>query len=467
MSVQLWIAAIGLAITLLGTVVAVTRALVKAPLEASKASLTDQVSRLQHNLDDQRARSDEIRVKSEQDLVDQRSRLDEVRKKHEQDINDQRAKYDQVVQDLAHWKSGKGAAVLIKTDIDSGLHFAMTLIGASASSILVPAPTIQPPSFVFLSVFGPKAPELRNMTIPIQTGLVGKVFSSGETFNTGDPYREKDFFAGVDRRVEGKTDNILTIPLFWGNNVIGVAQFLNKASGDRFSESDLRAAVKQGGVIAERVADFIRDASNFDILPVMLKTHATEATLLFCDLTASHILFEHMDAASAIRLINEYLSGQASVALKRGATIDKYLGDGIMIRFNVPMPIVGGDHVLRALEAAWEMTAAFQGMKQGWLDFGLPVQEIHGRIGVAAGLVFSEVMGHPQFQTITVIGPPVNRAAILCEAGVRDRNVVLIDEQVARRASKDWEVTKASDEVISRLKSPAVAAFEVVSRRNA
>jgi adenylate cyclase len=145
--------------------------------------------------------------------------------------------------------------------------------------------------------------------------------------------------------------------------------------------------------------------------------------------------------ASAVDCINEYLEQHCNVAIRYGATIDKYLGDGVMIRFNVPHRIDSEDHAMRAVEAAVEMREAFGRLKEGWLKGDLPVSRVFCRIGLSCGPVYEARIGHPQFQQLTVIGNTVNHAASLCEAAPRDRDVILIDDAVARRVQQRFTLT--------------------------
>jgi len=167
MTPELWIAAIGLVLTFLtGAVAAATRALVKAPLDAKIEGLSEQIKRLEHDLDRERGRADELRASFDQDLKDERARMDEVKVRSDADLKDARERYEQAMEDLTHWKTGRGGAVLLKNEIDAELQLAMNRVGATAATVFAPAPNLQPPSFVFLSVFGARAPELRVKTLP-------------------------------------------------------------------------------------------------------------------------------------------------------------------------------------------------------------------------------------------------------------------------------------------------------------
>jgi class 3 adenylate cyclase len=52
------------------------------------------------------------------------------------------------------------------------------------------------------------------------------------------------------------------------------------------------------------------------------------------------------------------------------------------------------------------------------------------RIGMLAGRAQLVMLGHPQNQTLTVLGPTVNIAVKLCETARRDRDVIVIDESI-------------------------------------
>lgn len=427
-----WIALAAFAITVAGVMVGVTRFLVQAPLQAKNAGLEVEVGRLKQEVDSQKARNDELN-----------------------------RKYDSVLQDFVNLKSGKGG-VLLKNAIDAEMELSMKVLNATESSVLVPGRFLKPPGFVFLSIHGPAAPKLRTTSVPIDKGIVGLVFKTGILNNTADPNREAQFFKAVDKKAIHQTKTMLTVPLRSEGSVIGVAQFLNKADGQPFTEEDERAALDRCRAVAARVSDFVQDPTNFDVLGLSLDRESKEATILFCDLTASSTLFDKMDIPTAIRCIDEYLSRQSDIALKHGATIDKYLGDGVMLRFNVPLRIRGGDHAVRAVEAALEMRRDFGTLKESWQEFGLKVDPVFARVGLACGAVYEAIMGHPQFQHIAVIGDTVNRAANLCQLGPRDRNVVVVDEEIRGRLG-DRMVTRQLPSPAKPLpQGPQPVSYEVV-----
>ena len=246
--------------------------------------------------------------------------------------------------------------------------------------------------------------------LPIDKGIVGRVFATGTLHNTADAYRDPNFFVGMDKRGAHETRALLTLPLCRNGHVIGVMQFLNKVNG--FSAEDEIEATALADSIATKVDAFVRDVENFELLGLAWRSADKEATIAFCDLTASSSLLAQMNIPSAVDCINEYLEQQCEIAMKRGATIDKFIGDAAMLSFNVPRLITTGDHVVCAVEAALEMRDAFSDLKETWLTASLPVDSVYSRIGLSCGPVYEAQIGHHYRQQPTLIGEAVHEAAL-------------------------------------------------------
>jgi class 3 adenylate cyclase len=357
--------------------------------------------------------------------------LKQVRERHAE----LEVRHKDLLREVATAKSLGTAALVKKTDIDTELRTAMETVDATASSILVPEPTpglaVNPSNFIFLSIYGPAAPELRRSRVTINKGVAGYVFAEGRPYVALDTNEDTKFWDRVDKRSKFQTKDILCVPLRHEGRIVGVVQFLNKRGEQDFDSDDLRIVERFAASLSAKVAEFLRNPDNLQLLGINPERSAKEASILVCDITRSGLLFDAMNTSGAVDLINDYLERQCDVALGHGATVDKYLGDGVMLRFNVPRPLP--DHPLAAVKTAIEMQKSFEALKAGWIDYGLPVSAIFNRIGVSSGPVHEVTLGHPQYQYITVMGSTVNLAHNLCEAGARDRNVVLIDRGIRQR----------------------------------
>ena len=82
----------------------------------------------------------------------------------------------------------------------------------------------------------------QEIRIPADQGIAGSVFKSGEPVHIPDAYQDPRFSPEVDKKTGFKTRNILCVPIKHrrdeGVEIVGVAQVLNKHSGD-FAAADL------------------------------------------------------------------------------------------------------------------------------------------------------------------------------------------------------------------------------------
>ncbi len=201
--------------------------------------------------------------------------------------------------------------------------------------------------------------------------------------------------------------------------------------------------------------------SALDMMGVVADRKDEYATILFCDLTSSAQLFRELNVSAAIHHINEYLEGLCNVAFRYGATVDKYVGDGVLFRFNVPHPV--RDHPAAAVRAALEMNEVFDVLKQEWLTMGEILNGVYTRSGIAYGPVQRATIGHPQYQYLTIFGTAVNAAVNLCDNGVRDRNVVLIDEQLYQQLPETVRVDQLPQTSLGKAQNYTKSAYEVLS----
>jgi adenylate cyclase len=131
-----------------------------------------------------------------------------------------------------------------------------------------------------------------------------------------------------------------------------------------------------------------------------------ELTILFSDIKnftgyTSTLTPEHIQT-----LLNEYFGAMTEIVFKHGGTIDKFIGDGLMVFFGDPKP--QPDHAVRCVRAAIEMQQKVKSLKQHWQNRGdFPIQI---RIGINTGQVSVGNMGSSRRLSYTVLGADVNLA---------------------------------------------------------
>ena len=90
--------------------------------------------------------------------------------------------------------------------------------------------------------------EMTTLMVPINSGLVGAAFKSGQVLNIADAYGDPRFNRQVDARTDYRTRSVLCYPIVYQGQVVGVCQCINKISPSnlQFTECDL-AIVKALG----------------------------------------------------------------------------------------------------------------------------------------------------------------------------------------------------------------------------
>jgi class 3 adenylate cyclase len=140
-------------------------------------------------------------------------------------------------------------------------------------------------------------------------------------------------------------------------------------------------------------------------------------TVFFSDIKDFTATTEQMEPEDLSQILNEYLTEMTRIAEKHEGTIDKFVGDAIMIFFGAPDATTDKDHALRAVRMAVEMQERMVSMRQEWREQGIRLP-FHVRMGVNTGLVSIGNFGSEGRMDYTAIGRQVNLAArleVTCE----------------------------------------------------
>jgi adenylate cyclase len=166
----------------------------------------------------------------------------------------------------------------------------------------------------------------------------------------------------------------------------------------------------------------------------------------------------------AIRYINEYLERITNIAFEHGATVDKYIGDGVIFRFNVPRPV--DNHIEKAVQAAFKIQQEFDRIRNQWTVVLGERGGMYTRAGISFGKVQQALIGHPQYQYLTILGRPVNIAVNLCEVADRSRNIIVMDDaafEAYKQLSPQVKARPLPKEKIGKALSFISQAYELTS----
>ena len=135
-------------------------------------------------------------------------------------------------------------------------------------------------------------------------------------------------------------------------------------------------------------------------------------TVFFSDLAGFTEVADRLESEDLSALLNEYLTEMSRIALAYGATIDKYVGDAIMIFFGDPVSHGVKVDALSCVQMAMEMQVRLKELSASWTDYGL-VEPLQCRIGIATGFCTVGNFGSEDRMDYTIIGGVVNLASRL------------------------------------------------------
>ena len=145
-------------------------------------------------------------------------------------------------------------------------------------------------------------------------------------------------------------------------------------------------------------------------------TGRKKLTIFFSDIVNFTSITESMEAEELSGFLNFYLTNMCEIALKYGGTIDKFIGDSVMIFFGDPQSKGPEQDALACCNMGIEMLAFVEKNEELFKEqFNFP-EKLEIRIGVHSGVCSVGNFGSDQRLDYTVIGRAVNVAARLEQA---------------------------------------------------
>ena len=145
---------------------------------------------------------------------------------------------------------------------------------------------------------------------------------------------------------------------------------------------------------------------------VALASRRKKLTVFFSDLAGFTELTDKLESEDLTALLNQYLTEMAKLALEHGATIDKYIGDAIMIFFGDPESRGVEADALTCVRMAIAMQRRMRELAAVWRDQGIETP-LTCRIGIHTGYCTVGNFGSDDRMDYTIVGGPVNLASRL------------------------------------------------------
>jgi adenylate cyclase len=191
-----------------------------------------------------------------------------------------------------------------------------------------------------------------------------------------------------------------------------------------------------------------------------MSTTRKEATVFFSDIRGFTALSEQLEPEELIDIMNEYLSVMTEIVFRFEGTLDKYIGDAIMVFFNDPAD--QPDHALRCVRMAVAMQDRLQDLQGQWFKQG--TEPLSMGIGINTGYVTVGNIGSPARMEYTVLGNNVNLASRLCSAAAAGQ--ILVSQKTHGLVAEHIETRFLRAEVVKGKARP-VNLYEIVRSKAA
>ena len=299
---------------------------------------------------------------------------------------------------------------------------------------------------------------LRPLRLKLGQGIAGYCAARGEPIIVRNVEESKQFYPEFDRRIGFTTHSVLCVPLISLGRVIGVIEVINKLGGDfndndlgllqsiatsvsialenaRLYQETLSMAEQERGIrnmfqkfVPKEIVDkIIHDGEGGKPVINELKT----MTLMNIDIRGFSLLATILGPQKTVAILNHFFSIMGEIVFKHLGIVDKYLGDGFLALFGVPVnDIHDADHAVAAALEMREAIGAVNDHFQGELERPLVIGiSIHTGEAVVGNIGFEKKMDY------TVIGDSVNAVFRLQDLTHALPNGILISEKTLRALS--------------------------------
>jgi len=145
---------------------------------------------------------------------------------------------------------------------------------------------------------------------------------------------------------------------------------------------------------------------------VKVASQRKKLTVFFSDIAGFTETADRLESEDLTQLLNQYLTEMSRIALDHGATVDKYVGDAIVIFFGDPESRGVKEDALACVNMAIAMRERMCELQAVWRESGLE-KPLRCRIGINTGFCTVGNFGSEDRMDYTIIGGGVNLASRL------------------------------------------------------
>ena len=198
------------------------------------------------------------------------------------------------------------------------------------------------------------------------------------------------------------------------------------------------------------LADMILSGEHEDFL----KGHRREITVVFIDLRGFTAFVEKTAPEEVMTILREYQTVMGRLVSEYGGTLERFVGDAVMVYFNDPLPCP--NHARQAVKMAIAMRHAMNSLQEEWQKQGI---QLGAGIGIATGYATIGAVGFEGRLDYAAIGPVTNLAARLCSEAQDGQ--ILVSDRVLPLVKEVITAESMGELMLKGVQRP-VAVFQVV-----
>ncbi|MCF6754437.1 MAG: adenylate cyclase [Pseudomonas sp.] len=189
-------------------------------------------------------------------------------------------------------------------------------------------------------------------------------------------------------------------------------QGLRLAQARRDIEAEQTKAARLARNLAKYLSPQVWESIFSGKRSVRLETQRKKLSVFFSDIKGFTELSEELEAEALTDLLNNYLNEMSKIALKYGGTIDKFVGDCVMVFFGDPTSQGAKKDAVAAVSMAIAMRKHMKVLRQQWRAQGI-TRPMEIRMGINTGYCTVGNFGADTRMDYTIIGREVNLASRL------------------------------------------------------
>jgi len=315
----------------------------------------------------------------------------------------------------------------------------------------------------------------------ISKTILDKVVSDNVSILSLDTEKDKRF-SNAESIINLGIRSVVAVPMFYKKSIYGVIYLDRLVNRKFFNERDLEfttiisnyisLAVKQLNLLEKlnkekKVRERLEKYHSPPVVDKIMKIGDKEnifaftkgvATIMFLDIVDFTSISEKYMPEEVGDLLNKFFGEVTEVIFKYKGTLDKYIGDGLMAVFGMPLKIK--NHEEKSIKTALDIVKGLNKFNKE----NNKILDLQIRIGIDSGEVISGNFGSFRRMEYSVLGDPVNLASRF-EEQVAKPNEIIVGEKLYKKTSELFDFKYLGEKDIRGV-SKKIKIYKVLGERN-